>query len=427
MISEIFTPELAGELGGPEWLRAARSDAARRFADSEKPSADLEEWRYSRIDDVDIDRFHPSVPPAADHSALSDDLERLVAAVGRRAGLIVLSDGHVASIELDQALVAKGVTFGRLADLVDEPSAAVAPDAVDIPDPFDDMNLAFSAHPVALVVPRGVAVEAPFVVVHDVAQGSAVSCPRLVVIAGEDSQCRVVEIAHSTNVEALVVARTIVEVAQAARVHHESIQQFGDGVVQLAALVARVGQAGTFTSVHTALGGWYARLRSDCVLAGRGATGNLSALYFGSGDQMHDLRTFQTHEAPDTNSDLLFKGVLDDRSHAVYTGLIRVGHEARGTNANQTNRNIKLSDEAWAESVPNLEIHQNDVRCSHASAVGPIDADQRFYLESRGVPPEVAERLVVAGFLEEVIGELSEPAVADEVRAVVAARLGGSR
>ena len=149
-------------------------------------------------------------------------------------------------------------------------------------------------------------------------------------------------------------------------------------------------------------GGDYARLRTDCRLVGRGASGTLLAAYFGDGDQTLDYRTFQDHAAPDTTSNLLFKGAVSDRSRSVYTGLIRVAKDARGTNAFQTNRNIKLSDDAWAESVPNLQIENNDVHCSHASAVGPIDEEQRFYLESRGVPTRVAERLIVAGFFAEV-------------------------
>jgi Fe-S cluster assembly protein SufD len=144
-------------------------------------------------------------------------------------------------------------------------------------------------------------------------------------------------------------------------------------------------------------------VRTDCRLVGRGATGNLQAVYFGEGDQTLDFRTFQDHAAPDTTSNLLFKGVVGDRSRSVYTGLIKVEKDARGTNAFQTNRNLKLSDEAWAESVPNLEIETNDVRCSHASTVGPVDEDQRFYLESRGVPTEIAERLIVGGFFDEVL------------------------
>ena len=174
-----------------------------------------------------------------------------------------------------------------------------------------------------------------------------------------------------------------------------------------------MGQDATLDAAVAALGGDYGRLRLDCRLVGRGATGNLSSVYFGDGDQMLDLRTFQEHEAPDTTSDLLFKGAVADRvprrSTPASSGS---GPRAGARNAFQTNRNIKLSPEAWAESVPNLEIENNDVRCSHASTVGPVDDDQRFYLESRGVPPEVAERLIVGGFFDEVLDGLPVPALA---------------
>ena len=112
------------------------------------------------------------------------------------------------------------------------------------------------------------------------------------------------------------------------------------------------------------------------------------AAYFAEQRQMHDFRTLQDHAAPKTTSDLLFKGAVAGRARSVYSGLIRVRKEAPGTTAFQTNRNLKLGEGAWADSVPNLEIDTNDVRCSHASAVGPVDAEQRFYLESRGVPPD---------------------------------------
>src|SRR5205807_9669716 len=121
------------------------------------------------------------------------------------------------------------------------------------------------------------------------------------------------------------------------------------------------------------------------------------------GDRMHDFRTLQDHAGPSSTSDLLFKGAVKDHGRSVYSGLIRVRKEAPGTNAFQTNRNLVLSEGASAESVPNLEIETNDVKCSHASAVGPIDEEQRYYLESRGVPPDVAERLIVMGVSGEVL------------------------
>jgi Fe-S cluster assembly protein SufD len=127
--------------------------------------------------------------------------------------------------------------------------------------------------------------------------------------------------------------------------------------------------------------------------------------------------------APSSTSDLLFKGAVQDRGRSVYSGLIRVRKEARGTNAFQTNRNLVLSEGAGAESVPNLEIETDDVRCSHASAVGPIEEEQRYYLESRGLPPAVVERLIVLGFLGEVLDQLPIPSLVAGLRAAVAGRL----
>ncbi len=115
----------------------------------------------------------------------------------------------------------------------------------------------------------------------------------------------------------------------------------------------------------------------------------------------------------------MFKGVLDDHARSVYTGLIRILPDARGSAAYQTNRNLKLSDDAWAESVPNLEIECRDVRCSHASTVSPIDPEHLFYLASRGVPPEKAGRLIVAGFFEDVIERFPVPWARSHVRTLV--------
>jgi Fe-S cluster assembly protein SufD len=172
-----------------------------------------------------------------------------------------------------------------------------------------------------------------------------------------------------------------------------------------------------------ALGGHYARLAIESRLDGRGASGELLAVSFGEGDQMHDFRTLEDHVAPNTTSNMLFKGAVQDHSRAVYTGLIHIGKGARGSRAFQTNRNVKLSEGAWAESVPNLEIENNDVKCSHASAVGPVDEEQLFYLESRGLPTAIAERLVVLGFFEEVLERLPVPSAMPAVRAELSAKL----
>ena len=290
------------------------------------------------------------------------------------------------------------------------------------PDVFLGFNDAFLAEPVVVRVPAGVAVDAPVVVAHLTEGEGLAAFPRLVVEAGDDSEVSVLEIQVSGPEPSLVVPVTEIAVGRAARVGHLTVQQLGLACWQLGLQVASVDAEASLRTTTVGFGGDYARQRTDCRMVGRGATGELDAVYFGEGDQTLDFRTFQDHVAPDCTSNLLFKGAVGGRSRSVYTGMIRVGKQARGTNAFQTNRNVKLSDGAWAESVPNLVIENNDVRCSHASAVGPIDEEQRFYLESRGVPTDEAERLIVTGFFDEVLGRAPVPAVVPLLRSTVAAK-----
>jgi Fe-S cluster assembly protein SufD len=273
-------------------------------------------------------------------------------------------------------------------------------------------------------VPAGRTVDEPILIDHTITRDGTACFPRLIVLAGPDSDVTVVERFRSPDgIRALVVPVAEVHAPQAARVRYVAVNELGAATWSIGHQVAEGDRDSSTMLATVALGGDYARVRTDARLVGQGATARQIAVYFGEADQMHDVRTLQHHIAPKTTSDLLFKGAVQGHSKSVYTGLIKIGKEARGANAFQTNRNIKLSEGAWAESVPNLDIETNDVRCSHASAVGPIDEDQRFYLESRGVPPSVAERLIVLGFFDEVIEQLPVPALADELRGLVAAKL----
>jgi Fe-S cluster assembly protein SufD len=261
-------------------------------------------------------------------------------------------------------------------------------------------------------------------VIHTVEAEGGASAPHLVVRAGEDCDVTIYDHHASGDSNALMLPQVELDVGDAARVRYVNVQMHGRHVWQLARQSSRVGRDATFSTMMVALGGDYARLAVESVMAGRGSSGTMRALYFGEGRQMHDFRTLQDHLAPQTTSDLLFKGALEDHARAVYTGLIHIGKQASGVNAFQTNRNVKLSEHAWAESVPNLEIENNDVRCSHASAVGPVDEQQRFYLESRGVRPEVAEQLIVLGFLDEVLENFPVPDAVPAIQQELVAKLG---
>jgi Fe-S cluster assembly protein SufD len=360
-------------------------------------------WRYSRIADIDLGRYTPA--PA---SAPERDVVPVVAAVASAVDAVVVRvvDGVPQVPELPESWEASGVTLASAADL-DEGAAGLGAAAVDGPDVFATMNDAFTAAPVVLSVPRGVVLDRPVLVHHQIVTAGIAVFPRLVVRLADGAQATVIDHVSSTAGSAVLsVPLTELTVERAARLSYLNFQDLATDAWQVGSLVADVGQEANLTAGLVGLGGEYARLRTDCSLVGRGANGDLLAAYFGEADQTLDFRTFQRHGAPDTTSNLLFKGAVGGRSRSVYTGLIRVEKEARGTNAFQTNRNVKLSDTAWAESVPNLEIETNDVRCSHASTVGPVDPEQRFYLESRGVPPTVADRLIVAGFFGEVVRQM---------------------
>ncbi len=420
MGAETFTAAAAGALPGPQWLRDRRVAALAAAEELPEPTRELEEWRYSRIDELDLARYAPPAaePPsgaAAEHPVVRTVLDEL----GTCSGTVVVHDGWVESISLDEGLASRGVVLARATELDADQAEALGAAMQQPSDRFAALNDAFGADPVVLSVPAGVTGPHPIAVVSLVATGApAVVAPRLSVLAGEDSEVAVVEVAVSDeDTEALVLPVTELAARRAARLRHTAVQDLGRRVWQIGSLVGDVAAEATLSAAVAALGGDYARLRRAGRLSGRGATGNLASVYFGDDDQMLDLRTFQEHMAPDTTSNLLFKGAVAERSHSVYTGLIRIHPDGRGSNAFQTNRNLKLSDEAWAESVPNLEIENNEVHCSHASTVGPVDPDQRFYLESRGVPTEIADRLVVAGFFDEVLDALPVPAVGPPVRA----------
>jgi Fe-S cluster assembly protein SufD len=387
------------------------------------PTEAEEIWRYSRIGQFDLDAYTPatSLPMSHGHG-IPPVLEAAIGAAGDRSALVMVHGGRIVHTEIDPALEARGLAIGDIGveaegeDLLGDVAASTT-------DAFTELNTAFAPGCLGIRVPAGLEVDRPILVFHWIdGEGSAVF-PRTILRAGADSEVTVVEHQVSADVAAFVDPVLELDVGAAARVRYLNLQDLGPRVWQTGYQASRVAQDATLRSSIVALGGYYARARTDSQIIGKGGTSYLTAVYFADGERMHDFRTVQDHAAPSTTSDLLFKGAVQDTGRSVYSGLIRVRKEARGTNAFQTNRNLVLSEGAGAESVPNLEIETDDVRCSHASAVGPIDDEHLYYLESRGVPPDVAERLIVLGFFSEVLDRLPTPSLVDTLRATVAGRL----
>lgn len=405
---------------------ANRESAAARAAEIELPSGETEEWRYSRIGELPLDQL----APVTDAPSGSADFDRYEA-VADRAATVVLVDGWPVDIQLGSGWAEKGVAItvehdpARTSLSADEAADGSAEADTDENTMFDLLHRAFSPGVVTVRIPAGLTVSAPIVVVNHQATVDRATFPHIRVEAGAGSDVAVVE--RQTSVAGFGLSVPLVELRarQAARLRYETVQVLDDQHWQLARLRSSAESQASLVSGVAAFGAHYARLRVDTRLVGRGATGNLSAAYYGDGDQVHDFRVYQHHDARDSRSDLLFKGAQDDASGSVYTGMIHIHPDGAGANAFQTNRNIKLSTDAWAWSVPNLEIENNDVRCSHASTVSPVDLDQLFYLQARGVPPFVADRLIVAGFFDEVIVRLPSEQTRDDVRRLVADKLDG--
>ena len=417
-MSPAFSPAAARALGGPQWLTERRVAAAEAFAAADRPDVSSEEWRYSRIGELDLDAFEPSTE-FGDAPMPRLDVEP--------AALVRCVNGRVVYADVDQELIDAGVYIGPLAEDAngEQRLGSVAAEAGDY---FTLLNDAFMDRPVLIDVPRGVVIDRPIVVTHHAAGDGGAAFPRLVVRVGENAEANVMDL-HTSEADDHILMCPVVEldVEAAGRLGYLKVQEQGGNTWQFGSVLARAERDATIAAATAAFGGAYARTRADTRLVGRGAHGDLMAVYFGEGDQTLDFRTYQDHVAPDTTSNLLYKGVVAGESRSVYTGLIRVRPDARGTNAFQTNRNLKLSDSAWAESVPNLEIENNDVKCSHASTVSPVDEEQRFYLESRGVPTDEAERLIVAGFLGEVLANFPVPSAAPALKLAIAEKLARQR
>jgi Fe-S cluster assembly protein SufD len=384
---EVSSASASGNVGLSLSL-GARSAAARLSLPTVALPTEAEEvWRYSRVGEISFADFAASAGPD-DRSEV-----RFVAQKG-----LVVSRGEA----VDSAVV-----------------GSLLPDSTDA---FALASIAYLGDVTSIEVASGVSVVEPIHLDRRVVSPGIVIGTRLVISVGAQAECTVIERLSSGDVASLVLPMTEIRLAQGARLRYITVQELGASARQIAMTVCETAADATLSTMAVALGGSYARLRNDARIIGRGAHNELLAVYFGEGHQMHDFRTTQDHIAPKSTSELVFKGAVKDSSRSVYSGLIRIGEDARGTVANQTNRNLLLSPDAGAESVPNLEIENNDVKCSHASAVGPIDEDHRYYLESRGVPSDVAERLIVLGFFAELLERIPDVALRAELSASVTAK-----
>ena len=416
-------PEAAGFTG------ELRLRALREFEAMPIPSQETEEWRYTDLSNFELD-FIPFSPGGGPDAVNRRGVLEAAGVVGERAGLQIQRNSEVISTELLAGWSEAGVIFGDL-----DVAAATHPDLVEtylhslVPTSrtkFLALHGAFRTAGTFLYVPDGVEIELPLQTVTYLDADGAAVFPHTLIVVGTNASVRFIDRYISSDLtRAFSDAVTEIVVGDGARVRYASIQDWGSGVTHLGVQRAQVGRDADLRTLAIGFGADLSRAEAETILAEPGGFSEMLGVFYADGDQHFDHRTLQDHVAPNCRSDLLYKGALRDRSRAVYSGWVHVRPDAQKTNAMQTSRNIVLSEHAKADAIPNLEIEANDVRCGHAASVGPVDEETIFYLQSRGITREDAERLIVTGFFQEVLDRVTIDEVRRGAEAAIARELAG--
>ncbi len=392
-------------------LGSYRAEAWSAFEQTPMPTIQDEAWRRTDLREMPLDRFR--IPEAGAHNDLPpvpDELLKPIVDADAHGGQVTLLPGG-SEISLDPELAAKGVVFTDFKTAEKEHPELLQKligNIVRAEDgKFAALAAALSQNGVLLYVPRNVQVEAPL---HSVLWGPGADLAHfshvIVQIEAGASATYVHEVASPTeslDAHTLYAGLVEINVADGANLRFVELQSWGDHVWNFSHERASVGRDANLDWIFGAIGSRLTKNFSDLDLIGRGAEGRMSGFYFADGTQHLDHDTQQNHLVPNTSSDLLFKGALKDKSRSVWQGMIHVAPGAQKTDGYQANRNLILSEEARADSIPGLEISADDVRCTHGATIGKIDPEPLFYLRSRGIPQEDAERLVVEGFFDPIM------------------------
>ena len=397
LITETTVSALSQKLGEPDWLLQRRLDALRAFDAMSMPNPLDEEWRRT-----DLKRI---------------DLEAALAATGE-SSVQLLSD------ELPEKVV-----FSDLSEAASQHEELVKQNLHDLVKPSEWKLSALEAsawQQGALIhVPAGVEVEVPLT--YALAQGGATLLTHLLIVAEPNSSVTVIRDSSGGAASGQSLASSAVEIVARpdSRVRFVDLQHMNDGATSFSTIRARLERGAEVSAALLGLGGALTRTKLEVSMEGEGSRAEMLGLGYGTGEQHFDYVTLQDHIAPRTASDLLFKAALDGESSMVWNGTARIQKDAGQSEANQTSRNLLLSEHAKAAPIPVLEIEAHDVlRCSHGATAGPLDEEQRFYLESHGIPPVEAQQFLVEAFFREVLDKLPAGVDQEAIERLIATKLG---
>lgn len=419
--------------GEPTWMRQLRLDAFETFERLPMPTLQDEEWRRTDIRGLRLAGVVPFAPPG-ERVSLVDELpagiRAEILANDQTGGLVVQQDSANIYASLGESFAQRGVIFCDLdtalrehGDLVQQYFAKVVPATYG---KFAALHTAFWSGGTFLYVPRRVEIGVPLRAINWLGTAGLSSFSHSLIVVEPDADVTLIDqwLGPTHDGQAMSSNVQEVSVAQGGRLRYVALQEWGRHVWNFSVNRAQVSRDATVNSVVVAFGGRLHKANVESALQGPGSSSEMLGLLCGNERQMFDHHTLQDHQAPHTSSDLLYKGALTDRARSVYSGLIHARPAAQKTDAIQTNRNLLLSDNARADSIPNLEIEANDLRCTHAATIAPIDDDQMFYLQARGVSKPDARRLIVEGFFEPVLERIPLEGIVDRLREVISSKIG---
>ncbi len=386
-----------------------RTELIERYDALPLPTTTDEHWRFTNLDGFDPASF------AGEVVAGSTDQRSSMLSGLDLAGIVHVNE---------QGISIEGIEPGIRVEKLDEHHELLGT-LVRLDDKFAAHNAAMWQHGLLVHVPQGVVLDKPlYVRIANTVEGGSLFW-RLLVVAERESRFTLIEEYASSDPSLSGYSNVVTEafVGQAAKFEYVSIQNFSRETWHFAAHRARVERDAELDWVAGGFGSKKGKVWIENDLTGPGATSRVTGAYFADGDQHLDYDTFQEHAAPNTTSDFAFKGALRDSATAVWRGMIRVEPEAQRTNAYQENRNLILSHDAHADSIPGLEILANDVRCTHGATSSPVNRDELFYCMARGLSRSEAERLIVRGFFQDVLDRIELEPVREAVAQALDSRI----
>jgi Fe-S cluster assembly protein SufD len=404
----------------PDWFQDQQRAAWKEFESLPNPTRKDQAWRFSNVNLLDLAPFKIS-------GALSEDDRKSVLKYSRgleqhASRMVFANDQLIERDVVSEDLKKRGVIFQPLERAMVEHADLfrkyfMSTEATLGSAKFAALHRALVSSGTFLFVPRGVEIEQPIEIFHWLRHDNISIFPHLLLVTDELAKVTVIEHFRSCNRTAPGFACGVNDLiaGPGAKVTYVCAQNWGENVVALQMNSTTVDHEAAAMSLNLNLGSRYSRFESLSRLIGEGGRSDLLAVSVAKDQQELDARTLQDHISPHTASDLLYKNALDDRARCTFGGLIRVEPHAHFTDAYQKVRNLLLSDDAEANSMPGLEILADNVRCTHGATSGQIDEDELFYLRTRGIPVPVAQRLIVTGFLDEVIQRLDHAAIADHL------------